>query len=205
MKSTDRPMTDSERTFLELVYTRFNTQVYNQVHRIVRIDEEAKDVVMRVFIKIKKLIEKDSTRFDDDKSSLPTWVHTVTTSVIRDYLRTEGKKQRRVQNVTDFADRDNEDKSYFFFEAQRSQNADTSLLNAELQTQITKAFRTLKPKYRKVAIMFYLREMEYTEIANVLDIPIGSVKGMLSRARAKLQTELESVYGFKGNVQSTEA
>jgi len=204
MKTKRNPLTAEQSNELDRIYREFHAQVYNHVRRVVKNTEDTEDVLIDVFDKISKLNAKPDTRFDETKASESTWIHTVTNSVILDFFRTN--HQDRYTAVSDFLDRDDEAKSYFSFNAPHNTEADRKIMDAELQSQIAKAFRTLKPKYRKVAIMFFLRELKYEEIAEILNAPMGTVKGMLSRARTILQTELQGVMSFCSvNVQNVEA
>ena len=175
---------------LEQIFRDYQTQVFNHALRVVKNHHDAEDVAMNVFIKIQKLNDKDSTRFDENKSSLSTWVHTVTNSVILDFFRTN--HQDKYKAVSEFVD--SEGKEIFTFVAPESTRADSEVLTSELHSKIADAFRTLKPKYRKIAILYFLRGREYSEIADIMNVPMGTVKGMLSRSRAKLQESLQGVY-----------
>ena len=187
---------------LEQIFNETHVQVLNHVRRVVRHEHDSEDVTSDVYVKIEKLMRKESTQFNEDKSSLSTWVHTVTNSVILDFFRTN--HQDRYKAVSEFVD--SEGKDIFTFIAPENSRADNEVLRKELHSKIAKAFRTLKPKYRKIAILFFLRGMEYSEIADLLNVPMGTIKGMLSRARQKLQAELGNVYNMKAvNVQMSEA
>lgn len=187
---------------LEQIFNETHSQVFNHVRRVVKKYHDAEDVCSDVYIKIQKLMAKDSTRFDETKSSLSTWVHTVTNSVILDFFRTN--HQNYYQAVSDFNDDQKDGRSFLQFIAPANVNADSLVLTDELHDKIAKAFRALKPKYRKIATLYFLREMEYSEIAEIMNVPMGTVKGMISRARQVLQTELEGTRNYKAvNVQNT--
>ena len=110
------------------------------------------------------------------------------------------------KNAYEQSDGNDEEKSYFNFVAPEQSKADNEVLTKELHGKIAKAFRTLKPKYRKIAILYFLRDLPYVEIAEIVNVPMGTVKGMISRARQKLQAELGNVYNMKAvNVQMSEA
>jgi RNA polymerase sigma-70 factor, ECF subfamily len=177
------------------IYNKTHAEVQNHVSRVIRNFHDSEDVTSDVFVKIQKLMCKPETCFDENKSSLSTWVHTVTNSVIIDFFRTN--HQEHYKAVSDFADGENEDKTYFDFVAPQRHNADALALNAELHSRIAKAFRTLKPKYRKIAILFFLRDLPYAEIADIVNVPMGTVKGMINRCRAILQHELKGIYNVK--------
>ena len=55
------------------------------------------------------------------------------------------------------------------------------------------SFRSLKPKYRRVAVLYFMNQKQYKEIAEILDIPMGTVFGMISRCRAMLQESLVAI------------
>lgn len=192
---------------IEQIFNQTYTQVLNHCKRVIKNQHDAEDVASDVFVKIQKLMSKDSTRFNEEKSALTTWVHTVTNSVILDFFKTN--HQDKYKAVSDFVDNDsskNENKVYFNFVASERHNADRKVLDAELQSRVAKAFRSLKPKYRKIAVLFFLRDLPYTEIAEIVNVPMGTVKGMISRARTKLQAELDGAYNLRAvNVQKAEA
>ena len=188
-------------TTVERAYKECHAEIYAQALKAVKNPENAEDIRANVYLKIQRL---DCAEYSDDRGAeFESWIYTITNTVILDFFRTEAKKQNRLQCVTDFADQNDESKSYFFFDAHRSQDADQKLLDEELNEKIMKAFDSLKPKYRKIANLYFLKELTYEEIAVELEIPMGTVKGMLSRARTVLQDVLQGVHGYGSvNVQS---
>lgn len=63
---------------------------------------------------------------------------------------------------------------------------------ADLRRDLEKAIATLPPRYRSVLVLFYLEEISYPEIAEVLDLPLGTVKTHLHRAKKMLKSQLSS-------------
>ena len=189
-------------TTLEKVYNECHDQIYNHALRVVKNIHDAEDIRSDVYLKIQRL---ECAQFDENKkASLSSWAHTITNSVILDFFRTN--HQEHYKAVSDFADGNDEEKTYFNFVAPEQSKADNEVLTKELHSKIAKAFRTLKPKYRKIAILYFLRDLPYVEIAEIVNVPMGTVKGMISRARQKLQAELGNVYNMKAvNVQMSEA
>jgi len=53
---------------------------------------------------------------------------------------------------------------------------------------------TLKPKYQRIAELYFLQDKPYNEVAELLEIPLGTVKGMINRVRTMLQAELKPAY-----------
>lgn len=182
-------------TFNE-IYSKTNEQVLNHALRIIKNFHDSEDVVMKVFAKIDRLNKSDATRFNPDRASLTTWVYKITNTMILDYFRTN--HSNKFKNVSDFTDSDGNE--FFEFEATKNSNADSNVLTKEIQEKIVKAFHDLKPNYRRIGVLYFIREHTYEEISNILDMPMGSVKGMLSRCREKLQIELKELHTVMATV-----
>jgi RNA polymerase sigma-70 factor (ECF subfamily) len=73
-------------------------------------------------------------------------------------------------------------------------NSDENLENKELLEAVHKAMSSLKPKYQKIATMFFIEDRPYPEIAEALQMPVGSVKGTIFRIKSMLRGELQFVY-----------
>ena len=174
----------------EEIYSEMHEQVLAHTFRVIKNFHDSEDITMKVFAKIVRLNKSDATRFNPEKSALSTWVYMITNGAILDYLRTNKNKKHKF--VSEFAD--NEGREFFEFEASKQSNADSEILATEKQAKIVKAFHDLKPKYRRVATLFFIREHTYEEISDMLNIPMGSVKGNIARARKMLQEKLDNVY-----------
>jgi len=179
---------------MQKVYIDNRQMVFNHVMSIVKNHHDSEEVCNDVFLKMIRLNANPKTAFDADKSALRTWIRTITNSVILDYFRTN--HQDKYKAVSNFVadDEKEQNKVYFQFVAPKSSGADELVLTDELQAKIGKAFHDLKPKYRRVAVLYFIHGHEYGEIAEMLNIPMGTVKGMLFRSRAKLQDSLKGSY-----------
>lgn len=176
-------------TFTE-IYTQTNEIVLNHALNIVKDVQHSEDITMQVFAKIDRLNKNPLTCFNPEKSKITSYVITVTNSMIIDFFRSN--KNKKFKFVSDFTNEDN--KETFEFEAPMQSNADNNVLTTETQKRIEKAFHDLKPNYRRIGVLFFIREHSYDEISKMLDMPIGTVKGMLSRCREKLQIELKDLH-----------
>jgi RNA polymerase sigma factor (sigma-70 family) len=59
----------------------------------------------------------------------------------------------------------------------------------------------LPVKYRQIVVLFYMQEKSYDEVARMLDLPVGTVKTFLFRARKSLVEELARERAMKGGMQ----
>jgi len=171
---------------ISILYQDYYKSTYYYVLRIVKYVHDAEQVTNDVFDKIRRFYDT----FDETKSGIGTWIRTVTNSVILDFFRTN--HQDYYQAVSDFANDENDVKNFFQFVAPKQDNADQKILTAEKQEHIDKAFYELKPEYRRVASMYFIQELPYYEIADMLDVPMGTIKGMVNRSRTMLQQALKA-------------
>jgi RNA polymerase sigma-70 factor (ECF subfamily) len=173
-------------------FNKFYTENYSKIlnHVVIRVKnrEVAEELTNDVFLKIREKI----SLYDEQKSGFNTWVYTVANNTIIDYFRAS-KNEKQVQQISDFQDEEGRETLQIPANDGRT-TAATEIETQELSQEMLKAFRGLKPSYRRVAIQYFLRQKQYDEIAETLNIPIGSVKGMIFRVREMLQSQLKPVY-----------
>jgi RNA polymerase sigma-70 factor (ECF subfamily) len=171
----------SNKDFTDL-YKNYNKNIFIFIHKNIRDTMLVEDLVQETFAKAWKAI--DTYKVD---MTMTTWLHTIAKNVIIDHFR-KGYADKYIL-VSQFATEDNEtgDKIYEF--ADTSVN-DNQVEAKELRTEIHKAVKALKPKYRFIAKLYFMKQMSYNEIGEFFDMPEGSVKGMIFRVREMLQTSL---------------
>ena len=193
------PVSDETRKAVDRVYRKYYQSVFNYVKYIVKKHEDANEVVSDVFAKIMNNYNNPETRYNPERkgkdgstSNETSYVRTVTNAIILDFFRTN--HQDRYKAVSNFIDCNGRD-SFNFNDFALA--PDKVMENHELKKKLLKTFRELKPSYRKIATMYFIREMSYEEIADIMVIPMGTVKGTINRARTKLQKELKSLHTQK--------
>lgn len=144
----------------------------------------ADDLTQDVFIRVNKYLHT----FDSSKSCLNTWLHTMANQIIIDYIRTN--KSSNEVKVSSYVN-DNGDEMFQFVGDNRTES---NIEREELSNKLSNAFKSLKPSYKKIAILYFIKEKEYKEIAEICNVPMGTVKGMINRARTMLQSELAGSY-----------
>jgi RNA polymerase sigma-70 factor (ECF subfamily) len=173
------------------LYTKHYDKIFSYVKYIVKDEHDSEEVTNDVFDKVLRFYDN----YDSNQSEIVTWLFNVTKNIVLDYFRTN--HQDKYKAVSNFVDGEGKEMFQFNSPAQ----TDASILNAEKRNEILKAFRGLKPSYRKVAVMYFINEKNYNEISTMLEIPLGSVKGMTNRARKALQEQLSGTYNVQ-NVMS---
>lgn len=106
-----------------------------------------------------------------------TWLYRLTTNAAIDVMRREKRHQTvgdgEMVDLADDADSPQE-----------------TVERTEQQEAVQKALSTLSEEYREVLLLRYMEELDYAEIAEVLQLPSGTVKSRINRAKAALKTAL---------------
>jgi RNA polymerase sigma-70 factor, ECF subfamily len=163
------------------VYNQFNKQVFNFINQSINYKSEiAEEITQDIFVKIASNLDI----FDDSKSSLKTWVFNISKNTLIDHYRTN---KTFTINVGSYKDENGNESFQFVGNTQ----ADTEILNEEKMNSINKAFEKLTGLTKRVAELSLLEQRSYNEVADILDIPLGTVKGTLLRAKNQLKSVLQ--------------
>ena len=157
--------------------------IFNKLHNI----DDAQDLTNEVFV---KAIEKMHL-YNSEKSGISTWLYNIANNVVIDFYR-DNCKHLHI-NVGQFNDDENKE----VFQFADSQTIENVMDNNEISMTIEKAMAQLKPKYQKIAEMYFIKDKPYSEIADLLELPLGSVKGAINRIRAMLTSQAELKYQYQ--------
>ena len=162
--------------FGQLVLAHQN-KVYTLCVHMVTNREEAEDLAQEAFLKAWRSLSSFQ-----EESSFATWMHRLTTNVCLDHLR----KQARRQNISTAVSLDDEE-SNWTEPADHSQDPQQKLEQQEQRQLLTKALQELPEHYRRLIVMREVSGLSYQEIADALNMDLGTVKSGISRARERLR------------------
>lgn len=169
------------------IYNKYYSQVLNYVRSKVNGKTEiAEEITQDTFIKANEHL----ANYDVYKAKVTTWLYTIANRKVIDYYRTNVNKTKRMVSVDGYTDENGKETYQFVSD---SYNVETVEGN-EVNEAIERAMNTLNDKEKAIAEFYFLYEKQYNEIAELLDIPIGSVKGTINRIRGKLQSKLKKTY-----------
>lgn len=153
------------------VHTR---RVYGLCYRFTNRENEAQDLTQDVFLRVFKTLGT----FRAGEGSFVVWLSRLTRNLLVDHYR-----RTKHDRVTDAID----DKLGVLEErTAQAARTDGLLAGREAGELLQAALQRLSPELREAVILRDLQEMEYREIARVLDVPEGTVKSRLNRGRAEL-------------------
>lgn len=183
----DRFTSGDTNAFQELV-ERHKKKVYYLAYDIAGDHHEAEDISQEVFIKVFRSL--NTFRRDAKMSS---WLYQITVNASIDSLRKKPSKPETSIDTLERADvQDNLLGGSADLDPERS--AESSLF----QRHISQALQKVSPKERSVFVMRHYNDLKIREIAEILNISIGTVKALLFRALKKLRKELSIYRGNPG-------
>ena len=161
---------------------RYSDYVFTIAVRIIGDEDDAADIAQEAFVRAYKAIG----RFRGD-SKFSSWLYRIAANRALTHLK---RKKRRPQTV------DIDLGAYIEADALVSGSRDDPgqhVLDQEFRRAIRGAVSKLPVQYRTVITLFYLEEKSYNEVAEMLGIPMGTLKTHLHRGRAMLRGVLEEL------------
>jgi len=173
-----------EDAFRELV-RRYERPVFSLIFRMVHDSATAEDLAQDTFIKVLSHIDRYRPEF-----KLSSWLFKIANNVAIDHLR-----RRQVDTVSisgsPHAQDAAETAATSFDIASGDESALDEIESKELGSTIEKAIARLRPEYRSCILLRHVEGRSYEEIAATLDLPLGTVKTYIHRARHQLREALE--------------
>jgi RNA polymerase sigma-70 factor (ECF subfamily) len=173
-----------ELAYRELI-RRYERPVFSLIFRMVRDREMAEDLSQETFIKVLNHIDKYRPEF-----KLSSWLFKIANNVAIDHIR-----KRHLETVSmdgsPHAASAAEVEATSFDVSVRQESALEEMESRELGSAIEQAIARLRPEYRSCIMLRHVEGRSYEEIAATLDLPLGTVKTYIHRARHELRRALE--------------
>ena len=169
-----------ERAYVELV-NRYKDKLLNFVFQFLGDIEQAEDVVQDTMIRLyeKKHYYKEIAKFS-------TWIYTIA----RNLANTELRKRKR-RKTTYLSHLSKEERQFEIPAVQ--DDVDQSLHNEFINDRIQSAINNLPEHFKLVIILRDIQELSYDDISNIVEVPLGTIKSRINRARIQLQAELQDL------------
>ena len=162
-----------QQAFAELM-DKYKDSIYYMLLKMVNNNDDAEDLTLEAFGKAFNRLHQYTPNF-----AFSTWLFKIATNNCIDFLR---KKKKNVMSVDNrIANNDGDD---FMFEIKSEGMSPEQLAMNGQKIQLMRQYvKKLKPRYEILVEMRYFKEMSYDEISNELNLPLGTVKAQLFRAR----------------------
>ena len=166
----------------QALINRFQQPVYNLVYRLLNDPGDASDVVQEVFLKVFRSI--GSFR---GQSSLKTWLYRIAMNEAHNHRRWFG---RRRGHEIGLEDDQGDGKTYEQVLPDPGRSPFDITLDHETMECIEEALAGLKPAFRDAVVLRDVEGLSYDEIAEILEISLGTVKSRILRGREALREKL---------------
>lgn len=170
----------NENAYAKLV-DKYERALYFHILKMIKNREQVEDLVQETFVKAFDNLNTYSTNF-----AFSTWLYRIATNHTIDYLR---KKKLKTLSIDEpMKTKDGEMEMQL---PDESASTDRNIIRKQRQKIVRNAISDLPEKYRKVIELRHMEEKSYQEIADVLDLPLGTVKAHIFRARELLYKALK--------------
>ncbi len=166
--------------YAELI-RRYERKIFSFVSHMLRqahLEHVAEDICQETFYKAYKSIES----FRDVEATFSTWLYTIARNTVLSELRKSRNADVYLEDTLQVP------------VASHDRLPEQQLLRHEREVMVRQAINSLPEKQRSALILREYEQMDYNEIATILDLTVSSVKSLLFRARQSIRGELESYF-----------
>lgn len=162
----------------EFLILKYQKQLFSTVFNIVKDEDLTMDIVQEAFLKAYEGLPNLR-----NKDQFYPWIKRI---AINESLMKIDRNKRFV----DMYNEDQDEDDYFFNSITDEKNPEKELLDEEIRRYVRKYVDSLPSKLRTVIILREVEDMSYEEIADILKIPIGTVRSRLFNARQIIKERL---------------
>ena len=173
-----------DAAFRELV-RRYERPVFSLLYRMVRDRALAEDLAQETFIKVLNGIKSYRPEF-----KFSSWIFKIANNAAIDHLRRKSIDTLSLDGAPGAETADQIRATSLQLDS-RGESPLSEVENRELGTAIERAIARLRPEYRSCILLRHVEGYSYEEIAESLDLPLGTVKTYIHRARNELRGYLE--------------
>jgi RNA polymerase sigma-70 factor (ECF subfamily) len=161
---------DGDMVAFNKMVDKYKNRLMNVIMRMIGSTEESEDIVQETFVRVYQ--HRESFDF---RHCFSTWIYTIALNLARNELR----KRKRFK----FFD-------IFDMQGNEAEIAVEMELPSNLPKAIEAALKTLPEKYKMAFVLRDIQELPYDEVAKIMNIPLGTVKSRVNRARSMLREKL---------------
>ena len=152
--------------------------VYSIAMSVLKNPDDAADLTQDAFIRLFRALPQYN-----GESRFTTWLYRLVVNLGRDELRRRG---RQVPIVPSTLDEDEQDPVIGVADDDRWSDPVQALDSRELRDSVRQALEQLEEHHRLVLTLYYFDDMKYTDIAEILDLPLNTVKSHIRRGKERL-------------------
>ena len=172
-----------ETAYRELI-GRYERPVLSLIYRLVRNRELAEDLAQDTFIKVLNALDRY-----DPRHKLSSWIFKIAHNTAIDRLRKREVATLSLDGSPNARTADDIEATRITV-ASTEESPEDYAASREIGEEIEKALALLRPEYRTAIVLWHVEGRPYEEIAEIMDLPLGTVKTFIHRARKELRQKL---------------
>jgi len=162
-----------QQAFAELL-NKYRESIYFMMFKMVQNSDDADDLTIEAFGKAFKRLDQYVPNY-----AFSTWLFRIATNNCIDFIR---KKRLNTMSIDKSMDESKGEQPFITLES-KGLNPEQTVIKEQKIKMMRKVVDQLKPRYKNLVVLRYFHELSYEEIAKELNIPLGTVKAQLFRAR----------------------
>jgi len=174
----------SQRAYAELM-DRYRDSIYFMLLKMVNNKDDAEDLTIEAFGKAFKKLHQYTPNY-----AFSTWLFKIASNNCIDFIR---KRKKNTFSINKTLENDEGSELEIDLKSDALDPEQTFMREQKIQI-MHEVVKTLKPRYRTLVELRYFKEYSYEEIAEHLDIPLGTVKAQLFRAREFLYNIMSNTH-----------
>jgi len=174
-------LNDGDHSYFTFLQNKYYKIIASLIRRMIKDEDDVEDLTQETFIKAYSAL--NTYRFEYAFSS---WIYRIASNNCIDFLRKKRFPMISIDKPIDYSD----DDLYFEIE-DKTTIPDLNIMSEEKRKIIEDSINCLTENYREIIKLRHEEELEYTEIASKLNLPLGTVKAHLYRARKILMIKLK--------------
>jgi len=159
----------------EAIFQDYQRMVFKTAYLMTGRKEEAEDILQEVFVSV----WRSRNTFNPKKGKLITWIYRIT---VNQCLSRRRKKKPAILSL--------EEKSIDLPDMKPGEQLEEVLVTRLEYERLMKAMNALDSKHRSVLILRYFNDLSYDEIAQIIGVPLGTVKSRISQALRSLRAQM---------------
>jgi RNA polymerase sigma-70 factor (ECF subfamily) len=177
-KLIKRVVNGEKKAFEELM-RKYNKKIYNYILKMIREEEIAVELTQEFFMKIYRLLYTYNFVY-----KFSTWAYRICYNLVIDHIR---KNKIYIASL----EKDISVKGMVETENYVKEDGLDALEKEEKKKYIWKSLNCVSEKYRELILLRYINDLKYNEIAEITNLPIGTVKNRIFKAKKLLKMEIE--------------
>ena len=169
-----RALNDKDQRAYTEIMGRYKDSVYFMLLKMVNNSDDAEDLTIETFSKAFKRLDQYTPQF-----AFSTWLFKIASNHSIDFIRK--KRIKAISIDQGFSKEDGE--SYVIPVKEDSLDPEEAMQKDERVQRMRDVVEKLKPRYKRLVELRYFEEKSYEEISEILELPLGTVKAQLFRAR----------------------